>query len=278
MVTAVGESKSVTWNNQWFFNFAISEVALRVLRTYMPLVGEFALTAWNFLREFYHYCRVFILETTVHGLQTKLNQMSLLVHQLSIGSEGLMLENKQLRDERDDVIKQREETVSSRAPILIERDHLLEENKELRQKLETLTNVAQQKNEIEEKYAQTLNDLGIAQQQLKRAKQNAEFSAQVNELFRQMQDVPVSGSVQIALTTYPQIAKSHKDKFHNTLREQIAKMEPLDPATVCLAGILRVSEEEVNHLEWMSKIFQLLETLQQPLNAYVQENSILVGG
>ena len=269
LYTIPEENNQVAWNNNWFFTFAISEVALRVFRTFTPLLGEFLLTAWNFVREFFHSCQVFVLKTTIHGLQTKLHQMSLLVHQLAIGSDGLRLENKQLIQERDDAIHQREEIVSGRAPLLIERDKLQAENNELREKLKNLDNVAEEKKQIEEKLAYVINELGVAQEQLKRAKQTAEFSAQVNALFRQMQEVPTSGSAQIALATLPQIAKSHKEKFHTTLREAIAKMEPLDPATVCLNGILRVSEEEVNHLEWMSKIFQILEALQQPLNGYV---------
>lgn len=273
------QTKVVTWNHDWLRNFAISEIFFRVFRAYIPLVGDLLHVFWLGIREFYNRCHIFVLQTTVQGLQTKVHSLSLQIHHMAGSVNGLIFEKTQLIEERDSAINTREQAVLSRAPILTQLDTLKTENEELKNKVRDLNKVSEEKEDLKNKYRETLLELGAVNGQLERAKQTADFTQHVNELFRQMQEIPVNGNgevAQMALQRLPQIAKEHKEKFHTTLRDAIATMDPTDPATVSLNGILRVSQTEVNHLEWVTKIFQLLEALRQPLNTYVTDSQSII--
>lgn len=263
---------NVAQNHSWLRNFAISEIFFRIFRTYSPFVGEVLQTIWNCFREFYHFCHVQVLNAAIQGLQSKVYSLSIQVRHLAIGSEALRLEKEQANQERDAARHERAEFVLSRAPILISRDGLAKENLELKLKIQQLEKAVANRDELQGEYNRVVQELGMTKAQLERSQHAQDLNQHLSVLQQQLQRINQDGGdevTQMALQTLAPAAKEHKEKFHETLRTAIGAMDPTDPATVSLNGILRVSEDEVNHLEWISKIFGLLEQLRQPLNSCI---------
>lgn len=268
------------WNNNWWITTTISEIFFRCVRSVCPLIGEVGQIVWNYCRSFYHFCEVYILRGGIRILKNKVHELTLRVHQLAIGSEGLRVERDLAIHERDKAISDREEIILNRAPLLIERDQLSNENKGLKLKVQELENAVADRADLENRYRQALMDLGVLQAQCARAKQSEEVIGLLSSLCGQLEQIPEKGSdevTQTALETWPRVAKEYKEKLHNTLRDAISKLDPLCSAAASLNGILRVSEDDINHLEWISKVFRILEQLRQPLHSVVSnfQNHVL---
>jgi hypothetical protein len=210
---------------------------------------------------------------------------------LSISNDRSLWEKNQVIEERDLVRGEREELILGRAPILIERDQLRRENQTLLQERNAAQNkngqlnqekieAVREKEEMKTEYHQALEDLGHARLQLAKRDDLQELNQKLSrfqELYIQTVQEEKNngasqsnGATQMALhTLIPQYQK-HRGKLHEMLQTAIDELPVTDLSRIPLKGILRLSTEEMGHIEQISQSLHLFKELRKPIALSIQ--------
>ena len=213
-------------------------------------------------------------------IQGQVNQ----IEGFRVENDHLIWEKGQVVEERDRVIGERQELILNHAPVLIEKDRLQDENRDLTQQRDLARNQNAQlnlekdaavnnKRQMEGDYQNALQELGIIRAQLERVDDHRQLNQHLNrfhELYLQIEGGGAKGATQAALGELIPEYKIHRAKLHGMLRTAIDRLPANDLNRIPLNGILRLSEEEVDHVERISQTLHLIDELRGPLAEYFQ--------
>ncbi len=203
---------------------------------------------------------------------------------LRLANDRLTWEKNQAVEERDHVIGERQELILNRAPILIERDHLREEKQQLTGERDAARNqnelLVRERNEAVEArraqdgaYHRALEELGEFRVQLEQVGDYRELNQHLtrfHEMYVQIAQNGNGGATQLALEILIPQYKAHRARLHEMLQAAINGLAENDLGRIPLRGILRLSQEEMEHVEKISQTLHLFGELRQPLAQYFQ--------
>jgi chromosome segregation ATPase len=225
------------------------------------------------------------------GLNDRIQELVNQVEGFRVTNDRLTWEKDQAIQERDRLVGQRQELILSHAPVLNERDRLQDENHDLlgqivqaRSQRDLARNqnaqlnlereaAINEKRQIEEDYRNALQELGGARAQLERVDDHRQLNqhlARFHELYLQVEGGEARGATRAALEELIPQYKTHRERLHGMLRRSIDTLPANDLNRMPLNGILRLSEEEVDHLERISQTLHLIDELRAPLAEYLR--------
>lgn len=296
LVKKIGDVIEKVWHIIWergSLKFQIATfIFFRIANQFLPFGSQLE-GLWGHVTTVYERIRASLREDQLLGEIThlrernkaqdaRIQQLAAQNHVLRLSHDLLASENKQVVEERDRSHTDVAQLHLAQAPVLIERDHLRQEKQKLSQQLQALsqqidrltqelTQALAAKKVKEKEHFQALKELDQTRTKL----QLAGDYQQLNTTLERFQDaylkLPQKGNrnaTQLALGTLIPEYKSHREKLHTMLQSVIDGLPENDLARIPLEGILRVSKEEMEHVEKISRTLHLLEDLRQPLTQY----------
>jgi hypothetical protein len=163
-----------------------------------------------------------------------------------------------------------------------ERNRLVQENGELRAQVQKLAQqrdlALEAKTFFVKQCHNALQALEALQLQFNRLDDYQVLTRHLNQfhdLYLQIPQNPKdqSGMTQMALNTIIPCYKEHRKKLHELLQRAIERLPPNSFEVGCLQGILRLSEEEMGHLEQISQTLHLIDALRVTFTEYFSRAS-----
>jgi len=197
--------------------------------------------------------------------------------------------------ERNDLIQEHErfsieirELIDNRTQIAIERNRLADEIQHLREQENANQNqnsqlvqqrdaAEERKKQLEEQCRNNLREVGELRAMMGQVDAYTklhETLERFHDLYQQViggqedQEGPLKFAHERLIPQY----QVHRAKLHEMLKTSIALLEPDDLNRIPLAGILRISEQEMRHIERISKTINLLREFRAPLIHQLQQN------
>jgi hypothetical protein len=285
----------VVWEKGCIAFQATTALFFRCISWFSPTFADKLEGLWGHATAIYLRIRAALREEALMeelaGLRERNRALDVRVQELAGQNDGFQIANNRLvweRDqaatERDRVIGERQELILGQAPILIERDHLREEGQQLLQERDLARNqnaqlVRERDEAVEAKGAQegayhrALEELGELRVRMDQVGDYGELNRQLtrfHDMYVQIAQNGNGGATQLALEALIPQYKAHRARLHEMLQAAINALPENDLGRIPLRGILRLSQEEMDHVERISQTLHLLGELRQPLAKYFQ--------
>jgi FtsZ-binding cell division protein ZapB len=295
----IGNGIVKVWNVVWEKGCLAAQVTtaifFRCISWISPTLADKLEALWGHVNAIYLRIRAALREEEllgdIQGLRERNRALDVRVQELVDQSDGLRIvndrltwEKNQVVAERDHLIGERQELILGQAPILIERDHLREERQQLtgerdvaRNQNELLTgerNEAVEARRVQDgAYHRALEELGELRVRLDQVGDYRELNQHLtrfHEMYVQIAQNGNGGATQLALEILIPQYKAHRARLHEMLQIAINGLPENDLGRIPLRGILRLSQEEMEHVEKISQTLHLFGELRQPLAQYFQ--------
>ena len=231
------------------------------------------------------------LKDEVARLNTKTKEQSEKIQTLVRQTNVFKVENKQFSwekeqatSEKDRIAEQRNGLVTEKAEIAVERERFEDEKEALKKEKASLEvknqKLSQEKAELvaskkllEKGHIQALEELSEARRKQESAADYKELDqrlAECHKMYDKLQGQEGGSSTQLALETLVPKYEAHRDKLHKILQEAIQDLPETDLRRATLKGILRISQEEMEHVKAISQTMHLFKELREPLSQLFQ--------
>lgn len=266
---------------------AITFVFFRALSFVAPSFSYQCEAAWGYVRTLYLKRKSIWLQKEIANLSNENQKLEARIQQLTFqlhqSKQELMQSTEhteQFSNEACRLKTQRDQFFITRAALEEENKKLKEEVQQLKQKTEILESEKQselkEKAELQAQWAAASGELDA----LKISISTVEDYRLLNEQLTQFHDLYLSlpktqsgkeGITQMALDQLIPCYQNHRKNLHETLQKAIDKLPPNSLEQASLTALLRLSQEEIYHLETISQTLLLIEGLRSTFSTYFQK-------
>lgn len=241
---------SLAWEKGWLAIQIAAASVFSFISWWWPGLGDKLHNCWLGMSLWYAQVtgeqREGVLNEEIRRLQERIQTVAEKAEVLRVVNDRLMWEKRQAESDRAHVIEERERLIREKTQILQQLNDLRTEREQSAHHRAKTDAAAQQQLRCSERYDAL----------------NATLS-RFHDLYCQMDPEGQQGATQLALEEMIPQYKAHRELLHEMLQTAIEALpESDDLLRLSLEGILRVSKQEIGHVERISEALHLLAELK----------------
>jgi hypothetical protein len=240
---------------------------------HLMLIGERVVTA---AREEELLHEIDELQEETRHLREKIDDQIVRIEEFRVNGEQQLWEEGMIREERDAARRERDQRLEGRTRLTLERDQLKIDKQQLEEQLQEAVSsrdtAIQEKNGQQIEHDQALQEVVVIRKQLEQVERNDELLEQFRKIDhayenrRLEQEVGEANATELELQQLIPIYDAQKEAYKLMIEQILDDLSPEHELQVPLQGILRLFNEEVDHLKRISEEMHFYAELKGPLN------------